>query len=121
MKKKINKLTKKYQLKLLRRERNKKDEEWRKLVKERDNSRCVICGDMKLVHIHHIIPREQQNTRHNILNGISLCAKHHKYSFEISAHRNSFAFYLWLMINRDFQFEYLKRHYLDYKGGIIYK
>jgi|SRR3990167_6866946 len=113
MKRKINKLTKRYLSKLAKRDRNKKDVEWRKLVKIRDNNKCCICNNAKFVHIHHILPRENKMLRHDVSNGVALCPLHHKYSLEISAHRNSFAFYIWLMNNKRVQYEYLKGYLIE--------
>lgn len=79
---------------------------WAQQVKERDGWTCVICGSTKMVQAHHIHPRERRDTRHNILNGVSLCCLHHKFSLNISPHRNAFEFVLWLAKNRPEQFEY---------------
>lgn len=109
----VNKLTKKYQYKLAKREKRKQDYEWSMAVRAADNNQCPICLSLGLVseskglHTHHLIPREHAPTRHLVKNGITLCAKHHKYSFEISAHRNAFAFYHWFITNRREQYEYL--------------
>lgn len=89
-------------------ERKHKDKVWKEAVKMRDECMCNICGATKYVQAHHIIPKEVKEFRWKLVNGISLCAKHHKYSFEISAHRNSFAFILWLMKNRSIIFTELK-------------
>ncbi|MFW6025509.1 MAG: HNH endonuclease [Candidatus Woesearchaeota archaeon] len=106
MKKKI---TKKEQRKLERKERNKKDKEWKEKVKKRDGWCCIVCGEMKRLSAHHIIPREIKKTRHILDNGVALCPRHHKYSFIISAHRNAFAFYNFLWENRPEQLKRLLR------------
>ena len=82
-----------------RKELKKKDKEWANLVKERDGD-CVICGETKRLNAHHIIPRQIKKFRHNIDNGISLCPKHHRFSFEFSAHQNSYEFIKWMLKNR---------------------
>lgn len=69
-------------------------------VKERDNFECVICHSKDRLNCHHIIPRENRLFRHNINNGITLCILHHKFSLEISPHKNAFAFFQWLIKNR---------------------
>ncbi len=81
-------------------EKLRKDKEWGKAIKLRDGNKCVICGREDYLHAHHIIPRERKEFRWDIDNGISLCVSHHKYSFEISAHKNSFVFMHWLINNR---------------------
>ena len=107
-KKKINKNTKKYLLKLSKRERNKNDKEWRESVLKIFDYKCAICGDNKIKHVHHIIPRENKEYRNNINNGIVLCPLHHKYSYNISPHKNPLAFFIWLEKNRFEQYNYLK-------------
>lgn len=107
MKKKINKNTKSYQKKLAKKELKLLDKVWSNNIKLRDENKCVICGDSKLLHTHHILPRELKSTRHLFSNGVTLCPRHHKYSFEISAHKNSFAFFIWFMNNRPEQYKIL--------------
>lgn len=109
--KKIKKITKKELKRLEKREINKKDKEWREKVKARDNSQCVICDAIKFVHTHHIIPREVKEFRWNIDNGICLCARHHKFSRDISAHGNPLMFIRWLDINRGKQLNNLMKTY----------
>jgi len=87
-----------------KKERNRKDKEWSKKVKERDGNKCVICDREDYLHAHHIIPRERKELRWDIDNGISLCVSHHKYSYEISAHKNSLKFIFWFMKNRNEQY-----------------
>jgi len=81
-----------------KRERNKKDKEWKKKVKE-NWKECVVCGDKYKLNAHHIIPKEVKDFRWDIDNGIAVCATHHKWSREISAHKNPFIFYKFLETN----------------------
>ena len=87
--------------------------EWAEMVKARDGNRCVICGKEagkgsgKGLNAHHILPKEQIATRFDIGNGITLCPKHHKFSNEMSAHKNPFVFYRWLFIHRNAQYCYI--------------
>jgi len=102
--KKVNKITKKYLKKLEKREINKKDKEWSFQIKKRDENRCILsdfnCKQVGIIHTHHIVPRENKKYRWNVNNGVCLCPKHHKYSLDISAHKNSFVFIMWLLKNR---------------------
>ena len=84
------------------------DETWSSLVKSRDNDQCIICGKTKYLNAHHLISRTNKELRFDVMNGVSLCPKHHRFSFDFSAHQNPFVFILWLMKNRQEQFEYLK-------------
>jgi len=87
----------------------KEDKAWANAVKDRDGRRCVICGKTERLNAHHIIPREIHETKHDILNGLSLCPNHHFFSRTISAHNNPLGLILWLIKNRPEQFDYLKR------------
>lgn len=68
-------------------DRDNKDKEWSKTIKDYYGNKCIICGSNKLLNAHHIIPREFQETRWDTLNGVPLCISHHKYS-KFSAHKN---------------------------------
>ncbi|MEK6879863.1 MAG: HNH endonuclease [Nanoarchaeota archaeon] len=103
------KITKKYLKKIEKRDSKKKFKEWSMKVRERDEYKCVICKTDKFIHAHHIIPKEIKEFRFNINNGVSLCAKHHKYSFQISAHKNPVMFIFWLQNNRGEQWELLNK------------
>ena len=50
---------------------------WSKLVKSRDNQKCIICGN-KADEAHHIFYKANYpELSLNINNGISLCLEHH--------------------------------------------
>lgn len=84
------------------------DKEWATNVKNRDGWKCVICGSPERLNAHHIIARENHETKFNISNGISLCPKHHFFCRQISAHNNPIGFLLWLEKNRPLQLQYVK-------------
>jgi len=114
-KKKDKPLTKKQLKKIARREDKKKLKEWSLAVKERDERKCVVCGESHMLNAHHIIPKEIKELKFDVNNGISLCPKHHKYSFQFSAHRNGLAFIAWLQKNREWQYSYLLK-YIEQPG-----
>ena len=101
---KVKKLTKKRIKQLERRVVRKKFREWADGVKDRDKRKCIYCGAIKWLNAHHIIPREIKEFRWDLDNGVSLCPKHHKFSREFSAHKNSLAFILWFKRNKSGQF-----------------
>ena len=109
--------------KLEKRERNRKDKLWRDFCKERDGNKCAVDSECSTgpLHVHHIIPREIKAFRWNTDNGICLCPRHHKYSFQLSAHRASFAFMEWMRLWRFNQYTKLVRLYtqLNESGGKI--
>lgn len=79
-----------------KKEKLNKDIDWAKQVKERDNFRCVYCGDNSYLNAHHIFSRNNLTTRFDLDNGITLCAKHHTFSNEFSAHKTPTEFTYWL-------------------------
>jgi hypothetical protein len=79
---------------------------WAQAVKERDNNKCVICGSTIKPNAHHIIVRENELTRHDVNNGLTLCPKHHLFCRKISAHNNPLGLFVWLMKNRQEQLNY---------------
>lgn len=93
--------------KLLKRLKNKKDKEWAIAVKDLYFNKCAVCGETKRLNAHHIIPRELQEFRHELVNGIALCPKHHWFSFELSPHRNPFEFFIWWINKYPNQYEQL--------------
>ena len=101
-------------LKQAKKERNKKDKEFRQFCLERDNFQCVMCERKGLLNVHHILPKEQYpENRHAIWNGLSLCFTHHMGGRQ-SPHRDSIAFVSWLIINKpellDFLIDKVDRH-----------
>jgi len=72
------------------------DKDWAVKVKERDGFRCVYCNDNKSLNSHHIFSRNNLSTRFDVDNGITLCAKHHIFSNEFSAHKTPVEFTYWL-------------------------
>ena len=86
----------------------KEDKEWAKEVKVRDGWKCVVCDSETKPNAHHIIPREVLETKYLIMNGITLCPKHHFFSRQISAHNNPLALFIWMEINRNEQLGLIK-------------
>lgn len=90
-------------------EKRKKLKQWSIDIRNRDKV-CVICGTNKMLNAHHILPKEAKQYKFlmfDINNGITLCAKHHKFGYDISPHKNPFRFILWLQDARPAQFKYL--------------
>ncbi len=110
-KKKVRKTTQAKLKKLAKRERNRQDKEWKLLVRNRDENKCVICGRSDILHIHHLVAREIKELRHDIDNGITLCPNHHKFSLQISPHRNPFIFFNWMNEHRKEQLISLELKY----------
>ena len=84
----------------------KKLKQWSIDVRNRDNNICQICGTTKFLNAHHILPKEAKryrDLRFDIDNGITLCSKHHKYSYQNSPHKNPLVFITWLIHNKSEQ------------------
>ena len=73
--------------------------EWAKLVKARDKC-CIICDSTERLNAHHIIPRSNKQFALDLDNGLTCCVLHHKFSYDISAHKNPFVFYRWIEENK---------------------
>lgn len=100
---------------------NKADTAWRKLVFHLGDGKCMICGSQEFVQTHHLIPREMRSHRHIVINGINLCASHHKYSFEISPHKAPVAFFRWMISNQPERWNWLLTQNPDRKNSITLK
>jgi len=85
---------------------------WSKLVRLSFCNKCAICGESPC-EAHHIIPRSRHANEQNPMNGIALCASHHKWSNVLSAHGAPMAFAEWLQKNRPEQWEWICEHKFD--------
>jgi len=56
---------------------------------------------------HHLITRWLKPTRHDVRNGIVLCASHHMFSKCLSAHKAPLQFAEWMRINKPEQYEWV--------------
>jgi hypothetical protein len=100
-KRKINKGTKCYQAKIIRRLKNKLLKLWSLKVKERAGFKCEVdgCSTGNALNSHHIENfLTSKELRYDIHNGVCLCQNHHKFS-EASFHR-SFIFGYNLMLQK---------------------
>lgn len=66
----------------MRKQHSKAYQEWRQLVKARDNYVCQVCGrkstKKNYLHIHHLLPCSVfSKLTLEVNNGITLCAFHH--------------------------------------------
>ena len=116
MEKKSKKKTKKQLIKESRIKLRKLDKEWSLKIRNKFGNKCVICPAERYIHAHHIIPKEIKEFRHDLDNGISLCAKHHKFNYEISAHKNPLAFFKFMSENYPEHMDRLMKKYEKYKN-----
>ena len=71
------------------------DRLWSRAVRDDWANRCAVCGKGK-VEAHHLVPRQFEATRYNLLNGVALCASCHKFNPDISPHLNASGWMDWL-------------------------
>lgn len=107
--KKPKKLTKKRIKKLERRAERKQFKEWAEVAKATWCGECAVCKSKKFVNVHHIIPRTVKELRFDQDNAVVLCPLHHKWSNEISPHKNPFVFFIWFRDNHWNQFQILEQ------------
>lgn len=72
----------------------KADDFWSKTV--RKVWKCAYCGSTENLNAHHIFTRHNKSVRWDLENWICLCAKHHVFSDEFSAHKTPTDFTYWL-------------------------
>jgi 5-methylcytosine-specific restriction endonuclease McrA len=73
---------------------SKYDKLWSQFVRERDGE-CLVCGKKEYLAAHHFKGRSCKATRLLLINGITLCASHHTFNHQFSAHRTPEAFERW--------------------------
>jgi hypothetical protein len=55
----------------------------------------LYCGKTEYLAAHHFIRRGVKSTRLELDNGVTLCAGHHTFNYQFSAHRTPEAFTRW--------------------------
>lgn len=71
------------------------DRLWSLAVRADWNNRCAICSSSK-VDAHHLVPRQHEQTRYDLNNGIALCSAHHQWDKDLSPHMNAAGWLCWL-------------------------
>lgn len=82
---------------------------WSKATKKLAGNKCEVCGKVDTLNSHHVIGRSNYALRWEIKNSVVLCANHHKFSREFSAHNNPVWFDGWLRDNKPEQYEFLQK------------
>ena len=88
------------------------------IVRENADYTCAVCGlKSKYVHAHHLIGKSRKFYRHNLNNGICLCAQCHTFNAKLSAHGAPWAFEAWMRKHRPKQFKWwTKNRYQEFPG-----
>lgn len=76
------------------------DKLWAKIIKIRANHECEYCGRKDTLNSHHVFGRRKMSTRWSFDNGVCLCAGHHVFSTEFSAHQTPLTFDKWIIEKR---------------------
>ena len=76
------------------------DKKWRAEVIKKYGDFCEYCHSISNLNVHHIFSRRIKCIRHYFPNGCVLCAKHHLFSTEFSAHQTPLAFAVWIIKRR---------------------
>jgi hypothetical protein len=63
-------------------------------VKLRDG-KCLYCGGTAWLNAHHLKGRSCKSTRLLLINGVTLCASHHVFNHDFSAHKTPEKFERW--------------------------
>lgn len=71
------------------------DRLWSYAVRDDWDWRCAVCGTGKC-EAHHLVPRQHEAMRYDLMNGIALCAQHHQFDSDVSPHQNAQGWLLWL-------------------------
>lgn len=81
------------------------DQLWSLAVRNDWAHKCAVCKSGKC-EAHHIVPRQHEQTRYDLQNGIALCAKHHQFDKDISPHQNAAGWLDWLEANYQARYEW---------------
>lgn len=62
-------------------------QQYRNTVIEKDHGRCIVCGDIQNIEVHHLYPFATHiSDRFDVNNGVCVCAKHHSNTIKGSFH-----------------------------------
>ena len=93
---------------------------WSRAVKCK--GRCAYCGSPFNLQAHHLIPRENNYTRHKVECGLCLCEHHHLYSSKVSPHLKPKNFDKWLKKNHPEKYQWVQSNkYLTYLSKVDFK
>lgn len=80
-----------------RKERLSKEKEWADACKKRADWACEYCGTTENLNAHHIFSRNKKSVKFDLDNAICLCALHHIFSTDFSAHKTPTEFTEWVI------------------------
>jgi uncharacterized protein YlaI len=87
---------------------------WSMRVRERDKV-CFVCGTDKNLDAHHLCSKEMKDSplRFDLINGITLCKLHHKFSYHNSPHKQPLIFIEMFRFKFPERVKYLCEHCCD--------
>jgi len=75
---------------------------WHNAVMAKWGGKCAVgVGCKGPLNCHHLVTRNIRHLRHDVRNGVVLCAWHHQFSPVLSAHGAPLAFAEWLRKHHD--------------------
>jgi hypothetical protein len=81
------------------------DRLWSRAVRDDWANHCAVCGSTN-VEAHHLVPRQHEQTRYDLKNGVALCAACHQFDKNISPHQNSAGWISFLIDNHHDRFDW---------------
>jgi len=95
------------------------DRLWSLAVRNDWNWKCAVCGcgGSGKLEAHHLLPRQHENYRYDLRNGICLCSRHHQFHPDTSPHQNAAGWVQWLA-------EYqpnIHRWYIETNSGVRFR
>ncbi len=84
------------------------DKKWSKEAREKTPF-CWYCGSTENLNAHHFIRRAIKSCRLLLENAVILCAKHHVFSHEFSAHKTPEKFIKWFKSKFSGHFKFLTK------------
>ena len=89
---------------------------WSRAIRDDWNNRCAVCSN-PVTEAHHIIPRQNEQFRYDLLNGIALCTQHHKFDPAYAPHQNAAGWMKWLwLIHPKRASWYEQNHWVQFTG-----
>ena len=107
--------------KLAKKELKRKEEEWKKTVKERDNYQDQITMEAlngRNCHVHHVLDKKNfPELRFDVMNGLVLSYRNHKVG-KYAPHMNALWFSQWFKTKFPERYHYLLQKCLE-RGMVI--
>lgn len=85
------------------------DQLWSRAIRDDWGNKCAVCNGTPC-EAHHLIPRQHQGTRYNLMNGVALCSRCHQFDKNVAPHQNAAGWLKWLEEHHPFRHKWLMLH-----------